>query len=53
MSGAAGGDLAADFGAHLGHQIIVVTLVIYHIHHKMTANQGQIPRDRSQYKHMG
>ncbi|XP_005380924.1 PREDICTED: lysosome-associated membrane glycoprotein 5 [Chinchilla lanigera] len=33
--------------------IIVVTLVIYHIHHKMTANQVQIPRDRSQYKHMG
>uniref|UniRef100_A0A2K6MNZ7 Lysosome-associated membrane glycoprotein 5 n=1 Tax=Rhinopithecus bieti TaxID=61621 RepID=A0A2K6MNZ7_RHIBE len=33
--------------------IIVVTLVIYHVHHKMTANQVQIPRDRSQYKHMG
>lgn len=33
--------------------VIVVTLVIYHIHHKMTANQVQIPRDRSQYKHMG
>ncbi|XP_066870032.1 lysosome-associated membrane glycoprotein 5 isoform X2 [Kogia breviceps] len=33
--------------------VIVVTLVIYHLHHKMTANQVQIPRDRSQYKHMG
>ncbi|XP_003788064.1 lysosome-associated membrane glycoprotein 5 isoform X2 [Otolemur garnettii] len=33
--------------------VIVVTLAIYHIHHKMTANQVQIPRDRSQYKHMG
>lgn len=33
--------------------VIVVTLVIYHIHHKMTANQVQLPRDRSQYKHMG
>uniref|UniRef100_A0A8C9GBI3 Lysosome-associated membrane glycoprotein 5 n=1 Tax=Piliocolobus tephrosceles TaxID=591936 RepID=A0A8C9GBI3_9PRIM len=33
--------------------VIVVTLVIYHVHHKMTANQVQIPRDRSQYKHMG
>lgn len=33
--------------------VIVVTLAIYHIHQKMTANQVQIPRDRSQYKHMG
>uniref|UniRef100_F7DCA0 Lysosome-associated membrane glycoprotein 5 n=1 Tax=Callithrix jacchus TaxID=9483 RepID=F7DCA0_CALJA len=33
--------------------VIVVTLAIYHVHHKMTANQVQIPRDRSQYKHMG
>uniref|UniRef100_A0A667G9I4 Lysosome-associated membrane glycoprotein 5 n=1 Tax=Lynx canadensis TaxID=61383 RepID=A0A667G9I4_LYNCA len=33
--------------------VIVVTLAIYHIHHKMTANQVQIPRDQSQYKHMG
>lgn len=33
--------------------VIVVTLAIYHIHHKMTANQVQIPRDRSEYKHMG
>ncbi|XP_004383140.1 lysosome-associated membrane glycoprotein 5 [Trichechus manatus latirostris] len=33
--------------------VIVVTLAIYHIHHKMTANQVQNPRDRSQYKHMG
>ncbi|XP_027696068.1 lysosome-associated membrane glycoprotein 5 [Vombatus ursinus] len=32
---------------------IVITLTIYHIHHKLTANQVQIPRDRSQYKHMG
>uniref|UniRef100_A0A7M4F1R5 Lysosome-associated membrane glycoprotein 5 n=1 Tax=Crocodylus porosus TaxID=8502 RepID=A0A7M4F1R5_CROPO len=33
--------------------IIVITLCVYHIHHKLTANQVQIPRDRSQYKHMG
>lgn len=33
--------------------VIVVTLGIYHIHHKLTASQVQIPRDRSQYKHMG
>ncbi|PNI62563.1 LAMP5 isoform 1 [Pan troglodytes] len=33
--------------------VIMVTLAIYHVHHKMTANQVQIPRDRSQYKHMG
>uniref|UniRef100_A0A8D0HAX8 Lysosome-associated membrane glycoprotein 5 n=1 Tax=Sphenodon punctatus TaxID=8508 RepID=A0A8D0HAX8_SPHPU len=33
--------------------IIVITLCVYHIHHKMTASQAQIPRDRSQYKHMG
>ncbi|XP_075384383.1 lysosome-associated membrane glycoprotein 5 isoform X2 [Tenrec ecaudatus] len=33
--------------------VIVVTLAIYHVHHKMTANQVHIPRDRSQYKHMG
>ncbi|KFQ49429.1 Lysosome-associated membrane glycoprotein 5, partial [Nestor notabilis] len=33
--------------------VIVITLCIYHIHHKLTANQVQIPRDRSQYKHMG
>ncbi|XP_074143976.1 lysosome-associated membrane glycoprotein 5 [Sminthopsis crassicaudata] len=33
--------------------VIVITLTIYHIHHKLTANQVQIPRDRSQYKHMG
>nr|XP_004610985.1 unnamed protein product [Sorex araneus] len=33
--------------------VIVVTLAIYHVHLKMTANQVQIPRDRSQYKHMG
>ncbi|XP_062981932.1 lysosome-associated membrane glycoprotein 5 [Elgaria multicarinata webbii] len=33
--------------------IIVITLGVYHIHLKMTANQVQIPRDRSEYKHMG
>ncbi|NXN59799.1 LAMP5 protein, partial [Rynchops niger] len=33
--------------------VIVITLCVYHIHHKLTANQAQIPRDRSQYKHMG
>ncbi|XP_007670291.1 lysosome-associated membrane glycoprotein 5 [Ornithorhynchus anatinus] len=33
--------------------VIVLTITVYHIHHKMTANQVQIPRDRSQYKHMG
>uniref|UniRef100_A0A8D0ECQ4 Lysosome-associated membrane glycoprotein 5 n=1 Tax=Salvator merianae TaxID=96440 RepID=A0A8D0ECQ4_SALMN len=33
--------------------VIVITLGIYHIHLKMTANQVQIPRDRSEYKHMG
>ncbi|XP_015669028.1 lysosome-associated membrane glycoprotein 5 [Protobothrops mucrosquamatus] len=33
--------------------VIVVTLGVYHIHLKMTANQVQIPRDRSEYKHMG
>uniref|UniRef100_A0A452H876 Lysosome-associated membrane glycoprotein 5 n=1 Tax=Gopherus agassizii TaxID=38772 RepID=A0A452H876_9SAUR len=33
--------------------MIVITICIYHIHHKLTANQVQLPRDRSQYKHMG
>ncbi|NWY62329.1 LAMP5 protein, partial [Chionis minor] len=33
--------------------VIVITLCVYHIHHKLTASQAQIPRDRSQYKHMG
>ncbi|NWV19914.1 LAMP5 protein, partial [Origma solitaria] len=33
--------------------VIVITLGIYHIHHKLTPSQVQIPRDRSQYKHMG
>ncbi|KAH0621876.1 hypothetical protein JD844_023580 [Phrynosoma platyrhinos] len=33
--------------------IIVITLGVYHLHLKMTANQVQIPRDRSEYKHMG
>ncbi|XP_018422252.1 PREDICTED: lysosome-associated membrane glycoprotein 5 [Nanorana parkeri] len=32
---------------------IVIILAVYHIHHKMTANQVQIPQDRSLYKHMG
>ncbi|XP_043912551.1 lysosome-associated membrane glycoprotein 5 [Protopterus annectens] len=33
--------------------VIVLTLSVYHIYHKLTANQVQIPRDRSLYKHMG
>ncbi|XP_010216464.1 PREDICTED: lysosome-associated membrane glycoprotein 5 [Tinamus guttatus] len=33
--------------------VIVITLCVYHVHHKLTASQVQIPRDRSQYKHMG
>ncbi|XP_062936431.1 lysosome-associated membrane glycoprotein 5 isoform X1 [Cynocephalus volans] len=33
--------------------VIVILLAIYHVHHKMTANQVQIPKDRSEYKHMG
>ncbi|XP_042301047.1 lysosome-associated membrane glycoprotein 5 [Sceloporus undulatus] len=33
--------------------VIVITLGVYHLHLKMTANQVQIPRDRSEYKHMG
>ncbi|XP_041036003.1 lysosome-associated membrane glycoprotein 5 [Carcharodon carcharias] len=33
--------------------LIVVILSVYHIHHKLTAtSQVQIPRDRSEYKHM-
>ncbi|XP_063774640.1 lysosome-associated membrane glycoprotein 5 isoform X2 [Pseudophryne corroboree] len=32
---------------------IVIILAVYHVHHKMTSNQVQIPRDRSLYKHMG
>ncbi|XP_067844506.1 lysosome-associated membrane glycoprotein 5 [Heptranchias perlo] len=33
--------------------LIVVILSVYHIHHKLTAtSQVQIPKDRSQYKHM-
>ncbi|XP_069090238.1 lysosome-associated membrane glycoprotein 5 isoform X1 [Pleurodeles waltl] len=32
---------------------IVITLAIYHVHHKLTANQVHIPQDRSDYKHMG
>ncbi|XP_055494915.1 lysosome-associated membrane glycoprotein 5 [Leucoraja erinacea] len=33
--------------------LIVVILAVYHIHHKLTAaTQAQIPRDRSEYKHM-
>ncbi|XP_061482151.1 lysosome-associated membrane glycoprotein 5 [Rhineura floridana] len=33
--------------------VIVITLGVYHLHLKMTATQVQIPRDRSEYKHMG
>ncbi|XP_053565307.1 lysosome-associated membrane glycoprotein 5 [Bombina bombina] len=33
--------------------IIVIIVVVYHIHQKMTVNQVQIPQDRSLYKHMG
>ncbi|NWX88341.1 LAMP5 protein, partial [Nothoprocta ornata] len=33
--------------------VIVITLCVYHLHHKLTASQAQLPRDRSQYKHMG
>ncbi|XP_048357078.1 lysosome-associated membrane glycoprotein 5 [Sphaerodactylus townsendi] len=34
--------------------IIVIILGVYHLHLKMTAStQVQIPRDRSEYKHMG
>ncbi|XP_034965977.2 lysosome-associated membrane glycoprotein 5 [Zootoca vivipara] len=33
--------------------IIVITLGVYHLHLKMTASQVHIPRDRSEYKHMG
>ncbi|KAA8583376.1 hypothetical protein FQN60_015922 [Etheostoma spectabile] len=32
--------------------IIVITLTIYHFHLKLTANQPQLPRDRSMYKNM-
>ncbi|XP_029452634.1 lysosome-associated membrane glycoprotein 5 [Rhinatrema bivittatum] len=32
---------------------IVLTISIYHIHQKLTASQVQLPRDRSEYKHMG
>ncbi|KAM8947839.1 lysosome-associated membrane glycoprotein 5 [Pelodytes ibericus] len=39
-------------GITLGLAIVII-LAVYHIHHKMTANQVQIPRDRSLYKHMG
>lgn len=39
-------------GLTLGVAILII-LAVYHVHHKMTANQVQIPRDRSLYKHMG
>ncbi|KAM4771684.1 lysosome-associated membrane glycoprotein 5 [Rhinophrynus dorsalis] len=39
-------------GLTLGIAIVII-LAVYHVHHKMTANQVQIPRDRSLYKHMG
>ncbi|XP_053699529.1 lysosome-associated membrane glycoprotein 5 [Synchiropus splendidus] len=32
--------------------IIVITLVVYHFHLKLTAAQPQLPRDRSMYKNM-
>ncbi|XP_038662363.1 lysosome-associated membrane glycoprotein 5 [Scyliorhinus canicula] len=33
--------------------LIVVILAVYHIHHKLTASsQVQLPRDRTEYKHM-
>ncbi|XP_045916662.1 lysosome-associated membrane glycoprotein 5 isoform X3 [Micropterus dolomieu] len=32
--------------------IIVITLTVYHFHLKLTANQPQLPRDRSMYKNM-
>ncbi|MBN3301535.1 LAMP5 protein, partial [Amia calva] len=32
--------------------IIVISLSVYHLHHKMTASQPQLPRDRSMYKNM-
>ncbi|KAJ8275380.1 hypothetical protein COCON_G00100050 [Conger conger] len=32
--------------------IIVITLSVYHVHLKMTAQQPQLPRDRSLYKNM-
>ncbi|XP_059897416.1 LOW QUALITY PROTEIN: lysosome-associated membrane glycoprotein 5 [Gadus macrocephalus] len=32
--------------------IIVITLTVYHFHLKLTAQQPQLPRDRSMYKNM-
>ncbi|KAG7240187.1 hypothetical protein INR49_027232 [Caranx melampygus] len=32
--------------------IIVITLTVYHFHLKLTANQPQLPRDRSMYKNI-
>ncbi|XP_039981833.1 lysosome-associated membrane glycoprotein 5 [Xiphias gladius] len=32
--------------------IIIITLTVYHFHLKLTANQPQLPRDRSMYKNM-
>ncbi|KAL7871749.1 hypothetical protein SRHO_G00067320 [Serrasalmus rhombeus] len=32
--------------------IIVITITVYHFHLKLTANQPQLPRDRSLYKNM-
>uniref|UniRef100_A0A665V1F9 Lysosome-associated membrane glycoprotein 5 n=1 Tax=Echeneis naucrates TaxID=173247 RepID=A0A665V1F9_ECHNA len=32
--------------------IIIIMLTIYHFHLKLTANQPQLPRDRSMYKNM-
>ncbi|XP_053315493.1 lysosome-associated membrane glycoprotein 5 isoform X2 [Spea bombifrons] len=44
--------LPVILGITLGVAIVII-LAVYHIHHKMTANQVQLPRDRSLYKHMG
>ncbi|KAG9344671.1 hypothetical protein JZ751_010357 [Albula glossodonta] len=32
--------------------VIVITLSVYHVHLKLTAQQPQLPRDRSLYKNM-
>ncbi|XP_075719182.1 lysosome-associated membrane glycoprotein 5 [Rhinoderma darwinii] len=45
-------NLPLILGLILGLAIVII-LAVYHVHHKMTANQVQIPQDRSLYKHMG
>uniref|UniRef100_A0A2I3HU72 Lysosomal associated membrane protein family member 5 n=1 Tax=Nomascus leucogenys TaxID=61853 RepID=A0A2I3HU72_NOMLE len=52
FSEAHGRSLAPIMGLIMG-LVIVVTLASSQVHHKMTSNQVQISRDRSQYKHMG